>query len=243
MKTSIFLTAEWRNLIMANYEIDPSVLKPLLPEGLELDFHHGKTFVSIVGFNFLKTRVLGLPVPFHTDFEEVNLRFYVRRKMNNSWRRGVVFVRELVPRWAIAFIAKVAYGEPYSALPMRHRLGSDNSGIKVEFSWRRNHIWESVSASASCQPHEMAVGSEEEFICEHYWGYNSRTRQGCEFQIEHPRWRIRKCTEYKFDADVKYLYGDTFVEALSATPTSSFIAEGSPIVVRGKTPFSRNNGE
>jgi uncharacterized protein YqjF (DUF2071 family) len=228
---------------MANYEIDPSVLKPLLPEGLELDFHHGKTFVSIVGFNFLKTRVLGLPVPFHTDFEEVNLRFYVRRKMNNSWRRGVVFVRELVPRWAIAFIAKVAYGEPYSALPMRHHIGSDNSEIKVEFSWRRNHIWESVSASASGQPHEMAVGSEEEFICEHYWGYNSRTRQGCEFQIEHPRWRIRKCTEYKFDADVKYLYGDTFVEALSATPTSSFIAEGSPIVVRGKTPFSRNNGE
>lgn len=243
MKTSVFLTAEWRNLIMANYEIDPSVLMPLLPKGLELDFHYGKTFVSMVGFNFLKTRVLGFPVPFHINFEEVNLRFYVKRKMINSWRRGVVFVRELVPRWAIAFIAKTAYGEPYSAMPMRHRLSSDLSGIHVQFSWRRSGTWESLSATGRKHSRDMIEGSEEEFICEHYWGYNSRTRQGCEFQIEHPRWRIRDCTEYNFDADVKTLYGESFVEALSAPPTSVFIAEGSPIVVRGKTPFSGRTEE
>src|SRR6185503_10439864 len=104
-------TAHWRFLMMLNYEVDPSVLHPLVPRGTELDTWHGRTYASVVGFLFLDTRVLGLAIPFHRDFEEVNLRFYVRRREAEAWRRGVVFIKEIVPRWAIATVARVAYNE------------------------------------------------------------------------------------------------------------------------------------
>lgn len=223
---------------MANYLVDPSILKSLVPRGTELDFHEGNTFLSIVGFRFIETHVLGFAFPFHKDFEEVNLRFYVRRKVGKHWRRGVVFISELVPRWAIAFVARSIYGEPYTALPMRHKIENLTSELSVNFSWKRKSVWESVSATSIGPIQEIEYGSEEEFITEHYWGYNARTREGCEFQIEHPKWRIQHCSSYKLDADVSELYGSEFVESLSISPSTIFIAEGSKIAVRGKIPFS-----
>ena len=97
-----FLTADWRYLAMLNYVVDPRLIGPLVPPGTEIDYEDGQTFLSIVGFLFLDTRLLGLPIPLHRNFEEVNLRFYVRKKSADTWRRGVVFIRELVPRRAIA---------------------------------------------------------------------------------------------------------------------------------------------
>ncbi len=117
-----FLTANWRYLAMLNFVVDPAIVAPLVPSGTELDYENGETFVSVVGFLFLDTRILGLPIPLHRDFEEVNLRFYVRKKSADTWRRGVVFVRELVPRRAIALVARAFYGENYLALPMKHEI-------------------------------------------------------------------------------------------------------------------------
>ena len=100
-----FLTAKWQDLVMANYEVAPEILRDLLPNGVSLDFHDGKCFVSLVAFMFLDVRVLKIPVPFHVNFEEVNLRFYVKRETPNETKRGVVFVKEIVPRFAIATVA------------------------------------------------------------------------------------------------------------------------------------------
>ena len=95
---------------MANYVVDPAVLKPFVPSGTELDFIDKKTYLSIIGFRSIRTRVLGFTFPFHKDFEEVNLRFYVRRKIKNSWLRGMVFVSELVLKCAIAFPSSARHG-------------------------------------------------------------------------------------------------------------------------------------
>jgi uncharacterized protein YqjF (DUF2071 family) len=230
-----FLTAEWRHLAMLNFTVDPKLLEPLLPPGTELDFHKGETFVSVVGFLFLRTRVIGLPIPFHRNFEEVNLRFYVRRRAIEGWRRGVVFVRELVPRRAIAFVARVFYDEPYLALPMRHSIAQTTDGISVQYQWWRNGRWESLEMSATGEPCEAAAGSHEEFITEHYWGYTKRVASLSEYQVEHPRWRLWPATASKFDADVAGLYGAQFVETLAAQPVSAFIAGGSPVTVRSRT--------
>src|SRR5262245_39598094 len=116
-----FLTAHWCDLAMLNYEVSPAVLSDLIPAGTELDSWGGHTFVSMVGFRFLRTRVLGLAVPGHSNFDEVNLRFYVRRNAHDGWRRGVVFVKEIVPHRAIAWLARALYNENYVALPMRHQ--------------------------------------------------------------------------------------------------------------------------
>jgi uncharacterized protein YqjF (DUF2071 family) len=147
-----FLEAEWRYLAMLNYAVEPSLLAPFVPEGTELDFLEGRTFVSVVGFLFLNTRVLGEAVPLHRDFEEVNLRFYVRRKSADTWRRGVVFVRELVPRVAIAAAARIFYGEPYTNMPMRHAITDNGTGVSVEYGWRRGRKWEELKMVAAAGP-------------------------------------------------------------------------------------------
>ena len=236
MAAPVFLTAEWRQLAMVNYEVDPAVLRPLVPAGVELDTFAGKTFVSLVGFLFLRTRVFGLRFPFHTDFEEVNLRFYVRRQMGGAegWRRGTVFVREIVPRWIIANMARLVYNEPYLTCPMRHEV----EDARAEYGWRHGGRWQSLAVTGEDGDwNEIAAGSDEEFITEHYWGYN-RQRDGrtLEYRVEHPRWRVRRAREYRFDCDVAGLYGAEWVPFLTGKAATAFLVEGSAVSVRKGTP-------
>jgi hypothetical protein len=227
-----FLTADWRYLAMLSFAVDASVLRPFVPSGTELDAFQGDYFVSVVGFRFLNTKVFGWAFPFHRNFEEVNLRFYVRRRAPEGWRRGVVFIREFVPRRIIAFIARASYGEPYTALPMRHEIQHTNEKIRVEYDWKHRGKWASLRAAATGPSAPIANGSLEEFITEHYWGYTAR-KSGCaEYQVEHPHWQVWRAGEAKLDADVAALYGDAFAESLSSPPASAFIADGSPVIVR-----------
>lgn len=219
---------------MLNYVVDPRIIAPLVPPGTEIDYENRETFVSVVGFLFLDTRLLGLPVPLHRDFEEVNLRFYVRKKSADTWRRGVVFVREFVPKRAIALIARSFYGEPYLAVPMKHNIEHVDLRLEVEYSWRRGTKWESLKMSASGEPQNIPAGSHAEFITEHYWGYTS-VRAGCsEYRVQHPRWKIWNADSFEFSADVVALYGEQFAETLVAPPRSAFIADGSAISVERK---------
>jgi uncharacterized protein YqjF (DUF2071 family) len=226
-----FLTANWRYLAMLNFVVEPSIIAPLVPAGTEIDYEQGETFVSVVGFLFRDTRLLGFPIPLHRDFEEVNLRFYVRKKSADTWRRGVVFVRELVPKRAIAIVARTFYGEPYLALPMKHDIEHVDLKLKVEYSWRRGSKWETLKMSASGEPQDISAGSHAEFITEHYWGY-TKVRAGCsEYRVEHPRWKIWNADHFEFQADIASLYGEQFAGTLKQTPRSAFIADGSPIQV------------
>ena len=226
-----FLTAEWRDIVMLNYMIDPAVLRPLVPPGTELDFFRGDTFLSVVGFRFLNTRAFGVAFPFHRTFEEVNLRFYVRRCVDGAWRRGVVFISELVPRRAVAFVARTFYGEPYRALPMCHRINETTGGRLVEYSWRRCGRWENVRAIAEGDLHPTGEGSLEEFITEHYWGYTARGSACSEYNVQHPRWQIWRAREPAFTAEVSSLYGEAFSAFLNGPPASAFIADGSAVAV------------
>jgi uncharacterized protein len=230
-----FLTANWRYLAMLNYVVDPRILAPLVPPGTEIDYENGETFVSVIGFLFLDTRLLGLPIPLHRDFEEVNLRFYVRKKSADTWRRGVVFVRELVPKRAIAVIARTFYGEPYLALPMNHEIEDVDLRVKVKYSWRRGSKWESLEMTATGEPQSIPASSHAEFITEHYWGYTC-VHGGCsEYRVEHPRWKIWNAETFELRADVAALYGGQFADTLTAPPRSAFIAEGSPIEIWQRT--------
>lgn len=235
LHASPFLTAEWRHLAMLNFDIDPSILRPLVPTGTELDDWRGRTFVSVVGFLFLNTRVFGAAIPFHRDFEEVNLRFYVRRKASDGWRRAVVFVKEIVPRLAIALTARVLYGENYVAVPMRHRIAIENSctaGLQsVLYSWRFRGRENRMELSADGQAGEMVEGSNVEFITGTLLGLRSATRRVHDrISRQHPRWRVCTATA-TLDCDVAGLYGAPFVEFLQARPASAFLADGSEVTV------------
>src|SRR6266566_2006643 len=191
---SRFLTAEWKNLLMLNYAVDASMLKPLVPPGTELDAFEGKTYVSLVGFEFNRTRVLGIAMPFHQNFEEVNLRFYVRR----GSKRGVVFIRELVPRYAVAAIARWAFNENYSCVPMSHRIEAG----KVEYG-SGPCVMKIETEGESFVPPE---GSLSQFITEHYWGYAVQKGGGClEYEVQHPPWSVWNAKRASFSGDIDAL--------------------------------------
>lgn len=240
--TATFLEAEWRHLVMLNYEIDPAILQPLVPAGTELDTWNGHTFVSMVGFMFLNTRVQGMTIPFHVNFEEVNLRFYVRRTERDEVKRGVVFIKEIVPRSAIALVARVLYNENYVAHPMYSEIAlpDESNGYKgeVAYGWkhhgRRNELRVQFEGKAAY----AEADSEETFISEHYWGYAAQPDGSTlEYQVTHPQWRVWRATEAQFDCDVEGMYGGQFVEALSLPPHSAFVADGSAITVRKGKPL------
>jgi uncharacterized protein YqjF (DUF2071 family) len=219
---------------MLNYVVPPEVLAPFVPAGTELDSWEGKTFASMVGFLFLDTRVRGVAIPGHRNFEEVNLRFYVRRQAEDGWRRGVVFIKEIVPRAAIAGVARLLYGEKYVAMPMRHSITGDpeRGGMEVRYGWRVRGRWNGLAATVSGAPAEAAPGSEEEFITEHYWGYASRRGGGStEYRVEHPRWRVWPLQDPVLDCDVAALYGLPFAAPLAGEPSSAFLADGSEVAV------------
>lgn len=218
---------------MLNYEVEPAVLAPHVPTGTELDLWNGKTLVSVVGFQFWNTRVRGLLIPFHRNFEEVNLRFYVRRRAEDGWRRGVVFLQEIVPRTAIAFTARALYNEPYIALPMAHRITAASGSVTaVEYSWRLGGRENRVTLSVRGEAQPLRVGSEAEFITEHYWGYNAqRDGSTMEYRVEHPRWRVYEDCDARLDCDVARLYGRQFCRSLLGKPSSAFLAEGSAVTV------------
>lgn len=228
-----FLTAEWRWLAMLNYEAPPEILKPWLPRGVELDSWQGRTLVSVVGFRFLDTRVMGMAIPGHRNFDEVNLRFYVRRRMPNGWRRGVVFVRELVPRMMIATVARLIYDEPYLAVPMRHRIKPvSEHPDSVEYGWTFHGKTCHLSVEPQGELRPLRAGEEAEFITEHYWGYTKR-RDGStsEYQVAHPPWRVMNVRASSFYAPVAELYGACFRQIFEAKPVSALLAEGSQVTV------------
>ena len=222
-----FLTAKWKDLIMANYEVEPSLLADRVPQGTSLDFHDGKCFVSLVAFMFLDTRVLGVPVPFHINFEEVNLRFYVKREMSDETRRGVVFIKEIVPRFAIAFVARAFYGEPYEAWRMSHAK-SENV---LSYAWQGNSQ-NQVKVEIGENLGVPDKNSHGEFIIEHYWGYTKRGGARCdEYKVEHPKWELFDIDYAEIDVDFGKTYGDKFSFLSQTKPYSILSAEGSEIAV------------
>lgn len=228
-----FLKAHWRDLLMINWSIPTDRVSRWVPEGCEVDTFGGETFASLVAFQFRETRVLGVPIPGHRHFEEVNLRLYVKRETEGETRRGVVFVREIVPRRMIAWVARTLYQEPYVAMPMSHQRRITPSGLlELEYRWGSHR----VAATAAEEIKDLESGTQTQFIAEHYWGYtpigrrnkSDRTR---EYRVSHPSWQWRVVLELEREVDMGSLYGKEWSDLTSAPPSSVFVAVGSDVQV------------
>ncbi|GAB5465881.1 MAG: DUF2071 domain-containing protein [Candidatus Kapaibacteriales bacterium] len=230
-----FLNAEWRKLALANYTVDKSILEPYVPMGTELDLWEGKCYVSLVGFMFVNTKLLGIKVPFHINFEEVNLRFYVKRYENGTWKRGVVFIKEIVPKPALTFVANTIYKEHYETMPMKHKWEQRDSSLLVDYEWKKLGKWYKFQVETGSEKYKLEEGSETEFITEHYWGYAkvSDTKTN-EYQVTHPRWDTYKVKNFTIDVDYGKVYGKEFGFLNSIEPVSVMLAEGSEITVESK---------
>lgn len=230
MKT--FLTAEWRKLAIANYEIDSKILKNYIPNKTEIDLWNNTCYVSLVGFMFLNTKVKGIKIPFHINFEEVNLRFYVKYKSGYEWKRGVVFIKEIVPKPVLTFVANNVYKEHYDTMPMEHTWNTNSDSLEVEYKWK-NKDWNSLKVIADKSLFDFKAGGEEDFISEHYWGY---TKTGdditSEYRVEHPKWQFYNVKDYSIKVDFGETYSEEFKFLNTTKPKSVFLSEGSEIAVK-----------
>ena len=228
------MTAQWRDLIIVSYAVDPARLIDRVPRGTTLDCWRGHAMVSIVGFRFLETKVLGAPVPFHQDFEEVNLRFYVRRVAAEEPRPGIVFIRELVPRPIVGGMARLLYREPYLVLPMRSKV-CPGPPPDVEYQFQQGGRWSTLEGTAGGEGAPPTAGSLEEFITERHWGYNGEIgKDTLEYRVDHPRWRIWHAGNVRADYNAETLCGSELAKQLK-TPISALIAEGSAVTVHWRT--------
>ncbi|RMI02839.1 MAG: DUF2071 domain-containing protein [Calditrichaeota bacterium] len=235
-----FLTSQWRHIVMLNYEIEPERLQPFLPRDLEIDRKEGKTLLSLVGLMFYDTRLYGFPVPFHRKFPEVNLRFYVRRRVKGKFRRGVVFIKEIVPKAMVSAVARRLYHENYTTLPLTHlprnKRRRFSPGDPVAYRWLHRGRWNELYIRIGGEAETPPENSETAFVVNHYWGY-TRCPDGTtlEYRVEHPPWRIYPVQEWRCRVEGETLYGEAFGEIFSQPPRSVFMAEGSPVkVYRGQ---------
>ena len=230
-----FLTAEWNDLALINYEINPEFLKKYIPKGTELDLWDGKCHLSLIGFMFENVRILGMKIPFHVNFEEVNLRFYVKRLENNIWKRGTVFIKEIVPKHAVTIVANTLYKEHYETLKMRHSRTENNSSKLFKYQWQKNDQWNSISMTTTKNCIPIEANSEAEFITEHYFGYTKyNANKTIEYEVRHPRWNQLQVLDYSVDVDFAAVYGLDFKFLQTLQPTSTFLAVGSKITVESK---------
>ena len=233
--TDTFLSARWENLIMANYEVDPDVLTAYLPKGIELDYYNNKTYVSLVGFMFKKTSLFNIPIPFLGTFEEINLRFYVKRVEGDTIKRGVVFINETVPYKLVAWLANKLYKEHYIAIPTKNVIEVANATKNIRYEWKINNAWNHLAVNATKANQPMVPESIEEFIFEHYYGYTKINNQlSQEYKVNHPRWFVNKVIDYSIHCDFEYMYGNDFSFLNNRQPGSVIIAEGSPVTVKWK---------
>ncbi|OCB70473.1 hypothetical protein B0A79_00095 [Flavobacterium piscis] len=230
-----FLKAEWKNLALFNYEVDAKILEKYVPAGTEIDLWNNKCYVSLVGFMFKNTKVLGLKVPFHVDFEEVNLRFYVKRFENGEWKRGVVFIKEIVPKKAITFIANNLYQEHYETQKMRHKIIEGDTTNTFIYQWKSNEKWNTIELETKKDLTKNKIDSEAEFITEHYFGYTKITKDlTFEYEVQHPRWEQYEVLDHNTDIDFEKTYGEDFKFLQNIKPASVFLAKGSKITVKNK---------
>ncbi len=237
-RREVFLSAQWRELILLNFEVPSLILQDYLPAGVEVDNWNGQTLVSLVGFSFAGTSILGMSLPWASDFEEVNLRFYVKRTVVengiSTQRRGVVFIREIVPFSSIATTANLFYGERYTRLPMKHETKISGQSKEVSYQWNDKGGVCAIRASFEGDPYPLEKGSLAEFITEHYYGYAKKSSlTSTEYEVEHPPWRVWPDSNIRVEGDYGRFYPEVFRPYLKK-PHSMFIAEGSPIrVMRG----------
>lgn len=237
--SGVFLRAQWRHLTMLNFEIDPQILSPLIPRGVELDDFRGRTLISLVAFEFAGARLMGVPIPFHQLFPEMNLRCYVRRRLNNSIRRGVFFLNEIVSKRAVVFVANRLFNESFSLAEISHSITATEANFDARIG--ANHARLRVTKAG--EPSFASADSEESFVLEHYYAYNiSRAGQTLEYQVEHPRWRVCHARVDVFEIDADEIYGRALGNAFRRRPASICIAEGSEVRVHEGVALNVDHG-
>jgi len=232
----IFLEANWERLLSANYVVDPSILQPHIPEGTELELHNGKCYVSLVAFRYSETKLLKIKVPFHQTFEEINLRFYVKRKIETKeWRSEVAFTKLFFPKRTLTAVAKRIYKENYETYEMQHRWKDDEQFLRTSYGLNKDK-WHRFEVITERKPLRITENTDAFFFSKHYWGTSQIDSRSCTiYEIEHPDWSTYKTIDAAISFDFKHVFGEEFASLTTAQPESIYLFDGSPVTVYKKS--------
>ncbi|CAN0530075.1 unnamed protein product [Laminaria digitata] len=223
-----FLSARWTNLFNLTYRVDPELLSPHVPDGVELDIHQGSAFVSLVAFDFLDTRVFGIPWPGYRDFPELNLRYYLKYKN----QRGVAFLQEYVPKRIIAKMARAIYNEPYDYAPIRSETKADDTSHDYTLALDVGGRTHTIRVSATPSPHTPPRDSLAHYFKEHKWGFgHDHKGRTLTYRVEHAIWDVYDVQSYSLDVDFGLLYGEQWAFLADEEPFCAVFALGSPVKV------------
>lgn len=235
MKTHL-LRAEWNNIIMANYAVPKELLLPYVPYKTELDFFESETYVTLAGFMFLNTQMLGFDIPFHSNFEEVTLRFYVKSTRGLAAKRGVVFIKEIVPKYAITLLANTVFGQNYMTLKMKSFHQDMGDHMETAYEWKHLDKWNKLTAKAGKRSTPIRQNRFNEFIADHYYGFrkNGETKT-YQYEVEHELWETFNVIDYSVNCDFGSLFGNEFSILNKEKPKSVFMLKGSEIRIHPRT--------
>ena len=230
------LTCEWRKLAFANYIVPPEILEKYLPAYTKLDYFNGNCFVSLVGFQFQNVQIAGIKVPLHTNFEEINLRFYVKRFDGAQWKKGTVFISEIADKTALSTMANSIFHENYQTLPTKQEVEEGDEFLKTRYSWLHDEEWQHIEVKSTTIASPMARDSEEEFLLHRLWGYGKHSeKETNEYHFSHPSWHTYGVQEFSIKVDFTRVFGSEFNILSSAIPHSVMLAEGSSVSAEGRT--------
>lgn len=222
------ITAAWTNIAVVTWEVEPDLLAPYVPPTLSLNLRDSMAFVSLVGLQFSNLRVRGVRVPGHQHFDEINLRFYVRK----TGYQGVTFIREYAPRPLAALMARILYSEPYRAAPVRGRITADEAtivaGYEIDYGGRTSQF----SLTGQRPPVRPDNTTLEHFLLEQHWGFTTtRGGQMMRYEVEHPVWHIYPIVSYTLDFDFAAVYGPKWAVLGESEPRSLVLATGSDVTI------------
>ena len=127
------------------------------------------------------------------------------------------------------------YKEHYQTLPMQHSKTENENSKDFVYQWKTQNKLNIILVETEKNPIEIEVGSEAEFITEHYFGYTKVNEATTfEYEVKHPRWVQFQVLNHKIDVDFETNYGSEFEFLNNTQPVSVMLAKGSEISVEPK---------
>lgn len=215
-------------MCLLTYACPEELLLPRCPPGTELELFDGKAHVSLVAFDFFRTRVLGIGWPGFRNFPEINLRFYV----TCGDRRGVVFIREYVPSPFVAWLARRLYNEPYESAEMESDVAATEGEISVTHHLRVGDSNNTLRIVADSASHMPGPESPEHHFKEHQWGFGTDRRdKPVIYEVRHPYWDVFPVRTFDLSWNWEEMYGPEWAFLQERDPVSVVLAAGSRIEV------------
>ena len=228
--------AEWREIVVINFEIDPKLLRNFIPPKTELDFFNETSFVTLMARACKNVKPYGWPIVFAKSIDQILLRFYVKRKVGDTWRRGVCLIRDYLPKRKASFFLNWMFKHSFTQVPIKRTSSNFESGLPtqlptVEYQWTTGDYVNHIKVNARSQMRQQEQETKESFVLDHHYGYTVKEGKTYEYYVEYSPWAMWDAQSGSFDCDTENVFGRPFVRALKQRPASVFLARGSDVII------------